>query len=296
MICQDFIKEIGNPQSIYYRAKEPISINSTFNSQNKILNHHQPNLDNHQQFKSTINNLNNLNNIISSSNSAITTNTNNSNTQLDQQNANKLPNNIVHILRMTLDDNTGQFLSISQIDAVIDFYTNEKAKLLSKSLKPEFNSAVMVSSSYDNLNNNQIRNNILNSEINSSNRLTNSQTSPQAQLSSTISSSLLDDPQLKAALNSLMGLKSTLSGNDNQQQQLSNSNDLSNTTNNYVSSLGYNNNAFNNLEMASSSQHQQNTNFISNKHPFHNNIQNRGNNQFRGNKNEFRSTRQSRFN
>lgn len=283
LICQDYVKEITNPQSPYFRAKaaeqqQPTNslataaasfANSQINS-NHLTNHNQiQQQQTHKPLPSS---------------------------EQQQQTVNKLPNNIAYILKMTLDDNTAQFLSISQIDSVIDFYSSEKDKLLSKSLKPEFNST-LVSSTY---------NNNLNNNLESDPRLSQQHQQQQTQLNTAINSSLLDDPQIKAALNQLMGLRAPLNSSavdNNTQQQLNDPNDISNTTNNYASSLSYNssqtnNNAFNNLDLQAQlsqmhPQHQGGSNF----NQMQMNKQNRANffgKDFRNAKNEFR-TRQSRF-
>lgn len=282
LICQDFIKEIANPDSSYYRQK-PENLKKKIQDQLASNNFSL----NNPQFKSTVNNMNSdkfghnqatrpspdlsrqelLNpNFNLSSNSM---------TVIDK----KLPSNIAYILKTTLEDNSAEFLSITQIDSVIEFYSKEKAKLLSRSntnLKQnELNSITSSKSLYHNSDNlssnmnlgnlstNNLANNLGNTNnLNNQSRelLRNLDIDSRQQLSSATStvdsSQLLDNPQVKAALNSLiqMGAINTNEQNNHQlQSNQMNTNQMNNndlTANNYVSSsLNYSNNLNDNKQM-----------------------------------------------
>lgn len=208
LICQDFIKEIANPDSSYYRQKPQSTPQTTSTILNSINNAPKKQDNYSSPYKSVSSSSHQMNEV------------------------HKLPSNIAYVLKTTLDDNSAEFLSISQIDSVVDFYTNEKERLLSRSLKQQSTDYNQLASSSNHpSNSNQlssrdfdVRQQQLNQQANS--KATNAVDSSQ----------LLDNPQIKAALNSLMNLGALNQPNENHQMTNSSNNDGLANTNNYVSS------------------------------------------------------------
>lgn len=267
LICQDFIKEIANPSSSYYSQKQSDLAKKAagqqmdaFNSQFKSLgagggggpspaekffnNQQQPTagrpspgllLQQEHQLSS------------------------------GKFGDKKLPNNIAYVLKTTLEDNSAEFLSITQIDSVIEFYSMEKSKLLSRggSMKQsDFSSAgSMLSSKYpDGLGGlaSNMASSMVNSKLNSNpnNNLGGNQRDlmrdldidarHQQQLNSTASSSvvdssqLLDNPQVKAALNSLIQMGALNTSNENQLTGQMSNNPMANQMNSSAGDLAAN--------------------------------------------------------